>query len=373
MRVGENETTGNPEKSVVHRGTGSQLSTEKPVSDNRSHRTYSRLILHPSFNDTVAELSKMKIQLPSNPSELEMDFNLYNFPPNGKFVSKVEEIQKTGLNPQKGQEMFGETLICAYDESINKFQGLEGTAFLTSHSLVLHGDYDYVPTNLLTFYFYTRSRSLTQTSEYIKYSDNPERDSKRDYVIDRGEFVSNNVPGGSVILIDGPIIGGQMSSYTTRLNEILLKNDVIPLFFVKNSSSNLVTDNIRDLKRAYNSDMHWAYKYLRERERTSLFKYVDRHNERNAKVFCYLKPFDVSPHRVEMHVKTFERYSTIVPTLLDLVCYLLLVQGVPRNPQVRPIAIAEKYARATLGLINLVQTMKYLGITPTMNQERFAW
>jgi hypothetical protein len=51
----------------------------------------------------------------------------------------------------------------------------------------------------------------------------------------------------------------------------------------------------------------------------------------------------------------------------------MLAQGDLKNPQIRSIAIAEKYARATLRLLNLPQMMKELGITPTMNQERFAW
>jgi hypothetical protein len=52
---------------------------------------------------------------------------------------------------------------------------------------------------------------------------------------------------------------------------------------------------------------------------------------------------------------------------------LLLVQGDFKNPQIRSISIAEKYARATLKLMNVNQIMKKSGIVPTMNQERFGW
>ena len=331
------------------------------------------MIFHPSFNDTIAEITNLKIKLPSNPSDAEMDFNTYSFPQNGEFVSKVEEIKKFQLDPHKGEKSCACNIICAYDESVNRFQGLEGTAYLTSHSLILHGEYDFIPMNLLTLYFYTRSKLLSQNSKYVKYSEDPEVDSKKDYVVDRKGLLVDNIPENSVVFIDGPLIGGQMSSHTVELNNLLLKKEIVPIFFVKNSTSNLVTDNIKELNGKYNSDMHWAYRYLNEGERTNLFKYVDRFNNRFAKIFCYLKAFDVSPHRIEMDVKTFEKYSDRIMALFDLAYHLLLAQGDLVNPQIRSIAIAEKYARSTLNLINFVQMMKDLGITPTMNQERFAW
>jgi hypothetical protein len=70
---------------------------------------------------------------------------------------------------------------------------------------------------------------------------------------------------------------------------------------------------------------------------------------------------------------TYSKYSSHVNDFFNLAYYLLLAQGDLRNPQPRSIAIAEKYARTTLRLINFEQMMKDVGITPTMNQERFAW
>ena len=55
---------------------------------------------------------------------------------------------------------------------------------------------------------------------------------------------------------------------------------------------------------------------------------------------------------------------------MNMIYYLMLVQGNPMNPQVRPIAIAEIYARSTLTVLNFTKTMGQLGITPTMNQSR---
>lgn len=333
---------------------------------------HSRLVFHSSFKNTISEIYDLKVKLPSNSSDLGINFSLYNYPQNGKLVSKVEEIQRFQLNPQNGEKLCDGLSICAYDESVNRFEGLEGTAYLTSHSLILHGPNDFLPSNLLTLYFYTKSKILSQNTKYIKYSEDPESDWKRDYIIDREHFLIGNVPRSSVIFIDGPLIGGQMSTYTIELNDLLLKNEIIPVFFVKNSDSNLVTDNIAELKGKFNSDMHWAYRYLKEGERTNLFRYVDKYNDKHAKVFCYIKAFDASPQRIEIDIRTFEKYSDIIIALFDLIYYLLLVQGDLKNPQIRSIAIAEKYARSTLNLINFVQTMKNLGIIPTMNQERFA-
>lgn len=345
----------------------------KPSEHNDSEN--SRLIFHSSFNDTITEIKKLKIRLPSNPSDLEMDFNAYNYPQNGELMSKVEEIGRFQLDPRKGREFCSKTPVCAYDESINRFEGLEGTAYLTSHSLIVHGSSDFIPVNLLSFHFYTRSRVLSHDSEHIKYSEDPETDSKRDYILDRKALLVENVPENSVVFIDGPLIGGQMTEQTMELNDLLLRKEIVPVFFVKNSTSNLVTEYIEGLKGRYNSDMHWAYTHLREGERTNLFRYVDQDHKNGdwAKVFCYLKAFNVSPHRIEMDIKTFRKYSDRISSLFDLSYYLLLAQGDLKNPQIRSIAIAEKYARATLNLINFVQMMKELGITPTMNQERFAW
>lgn len=58
---------------------------------------------------------------------------------------------------------------------------------------------------------------------------------------------------------------------------------------------------------------------------------------------------------------------------MDLVYYLLLVQGDLKNPQIRPIAIAEKYARKTLQLIDINKLTYGSGLIPTMNQDRFGW
>jgi len=339
----------------------------------RKKLNYNKLIFHPNFKKIINEISSLKIKLPTNPTDLDLDFNLFNYPPDGKILYKIEEENNYDLNPYKGQKICENKLINAYDESIIKFKGLEGVGYLTSHSLILQGKDDYIPSTFITFYFYTKSKYLSDKSEYIKYTeDDPEIQSKYDYIEDRSKFLLENVPDNSVLFIDGPLVGKQMTDQTIDLNDNLRKKNVIPIFFVKNSDSNLVTEYTSSLKGRFNSDMHWSYKTLKQGQRTSLYKYTDKNSREKAKIFCYIKPFDVSPVRVEIDVNTYVLNKDSFNNFFDLIYYLLLVQGDLKNPQLRTIAIAEKFARSTLSLINFIQLMKDLGITPTMNQERFG-
>lgn len=191
------------------------------------------MLFHPSFAETIAELKKRKITLPSSPSDLELDFASYTYPQNGELVAGVEEFGKIQLDEEIGQDFCNNIPICAYDESVNKFEGLEGTAYLTSHSMIIHGQSDFIPVNLLTFHFYTRSSVLSQGQKFIKYSEDIEVDSKKDYITDREKLLIENVPEKSVIFIDGPLIGSQMTRYTLDLNSLLLKEHSPYLFCQK--------------------------------------------------------------------------------------------------------------------------------------------
>jgi len=335
---------------------------------------FNKLIIHPQFNATIEEISKMNVTLPNLSSDTEFDYSNYIFPENGELVTPINEIGKIKLNPENGQKLVNEEgVVSAYDESINRFNSLEGTAYFTSHSLVVLGDKDYMPINYLTFYFYTRSQDIVDKSKHIKFSQEPEVDSKEDCVKDKILFLEKSAPSKSILLVDGPLIGGNVSSYMINAIKSFMKKDIMPVFFIKNSSSNMVTDNIKELKSKYNSDLHWSYDYLKSGERTNFFRYTDKNNPHNTKIFCYLKAFNVSPQRIEMHIDTYIKFEKMVSRIMDMVYYFMLAQGDLSNPQVRPIAIAEKYARATLSLIDINKIMKEVGISPTMNQTRFGW
>jgi len=330
-----------------------------------------KIVLHSDFRDTLGAISEFNVTLPMYESSIDIDFSLLGYPPNAKALINLEQAQKYHLDEKKGETLYKSGIrVSAYDESIQKFAGLEGIAYLTSHSLVIMKN-DYIPLNLITFYFYTRSRLLAKKSDYIKYSEDPESSFKNDYINDRHRFLIENIPENSVLFVDGPLIGSQMSSKTRELNNRLVEKDIIPLFFVKNSTSNLVTNYMTELQGKYNSDMHWSYRLLRPGERTCLFKYTDQTVNENAKVFFYLKSMKFSPQRIEFDIGMFRKFTHETTNLFDLIYYMILAQGDLKNPQIRPIAIAEKFARATLKLIDLKKIMRSIGLVPTMNESRF--
>lgn len=337
---------------------------------------FGKIITHPNFFRILLELKQKKICLQDAAIPELVDFNSYMFPSPEGAISFLESKEKYSLNPINGIDLIHSGyLVAAYDESIDKFDSIEGIAYLTAHSIIFLSEKDYLPTIKLSFNFFTRSNLISEDSEYIINSDNIESARKEIYVNERDEFFKENLchfPKNTIVLIDGPLIGGQMSFCTTKLNYWMIAHDLIPIFIVKNSSSNLVTDYIDGLKNKFNSDMHWSYLLLNNGERTSFVKYWDK-NSGNGKIFCYIKPLDLSPQRVEFHFSTLDKYGvSLLNNIMDLVYYLILVQGDEKNPQVRPIAIAEKFARESLKMFSLDLLMKRIGFISSINQDRFG-
>ncbi len=347
----------------------------RDLSSAQHPKPSSKLILHPAFKDTIKGLRDVNVALPRNSIEESSQFPDKVFPPKYSKLTKVEESDKFSLDAQKGLDLISSRIsIAAYDESINKFSALEGTAYLTSHALTILGTDRYLPVILLTFYFYSRSKYLAAKSGRVKYSQNPQMDSQLDYMQDKIRFLLDYAPLNSLLFVDGPLIAGDVYVRLVSAMDEFVSRGIVPVFFVKNSDSNLIVDSMPKLAGRFNSDLHWANDLLEPGERTSFYKYVDVTNPtRNAKVFCYFKSLRTSPARVEFHSSVFDLYSDRVVSIMDLVHYLMLVQGDVSNPQIRPVAIAEKYARAAIRLIDLAHLMRLTGLQPTMNQERFAW
>jgi len=334
-----------------------------------------KLILHPFFKQTVTALKDVKIALPRVPIEENEQYQEREFPLGTSKLTKVERSEKYELNPAKGENLAASgTPIVAYDESINKFSALQGTAYLTSHSLVILGPLRYIPVVFLTFYFYSRSKYLAAKSGRVRYSETPQMESQVDYMQDKIQFLLECAPSNSLLFVDGPLIAGDVYVRMVGSMDEFIDRGIVPIFLVKNSDSNLITDSRPDLAGRFNSDLHWAHELLAPGDRTSFYKYVDINNpKRNAKVFCYFKSLRASPARVEFHADVFRKHSDQVGPIMDLIHYLMLVQGDEHNPQIRPIAIAEKFARAAIRLIDLGGLMRSSGLQPTMNQDRFAW
>ncbi|AGB04594.1 NurA domain-containing protein [Aciduliprofundum sp. MAR08-339] len=333
-----------------------------------------RVTLHPKFKNTISNISNLKI------IEVEHNIGFGKYDVISNQIMKFYPLEEVNvgyeLDAKKGMECIGKyPLIAAYDESINKFTALEGIAYLFSHTLVYMYEGEYLPSSLIALYFFTKAKKYKSmfNSGVVVTEDIPYA-SKEVYVRDKVDFLKENLYSNTLLFIDGPLIGGDWYVYVINaIYEFFTPKNIIPVFIVKNSQSSIIVDNIPQLKGRYNSDMHWVYSELRKGMRTAFFKYEDPNNPRNARIFCYIKAFDTSPLRVEFHPLTFEKYKNTIQDILDMIYYFLLVQGDVKNPQIRPIAIAEKYARETLHLFNLDEIIKSSRLTPTVNQERFGW
>lgn len=331
-----------------------------------------KVILQSDFNERVDEVRKVNLSIVQKPTSADVIIPFITSVDN-QLLKAVEEISSYDLNPSNGNSIAKETCFGGYDESKFKFLSLEGEAHITTHAIDYYIEDNNTPICTITFYFYTRSKNIVDKSQFIKFTDDISSQSNLDYALDRSELIANYALDNSILFIDGPLIGGNISHFSVDLVQKLQTKNILPVFIVKNSDSNLVVDNINGLRDEYNSDLHWAYKTLNEGQRTNFFSYVDKHNKNFSKFFCYIKPFNyISPQRIEIHSSTYSLYHDFIPDLLDLIYYLLLLHGDKKNPQIRPIAIAEKYAREVLRTINVELLLRRSSLTQTMNELRFG-
>lgn len=338
-----------------------------------SEATFGRMLIHPDFQKIISDLNEKKVHNSkiSLAHLIQYDDLLSN---SGK-IEFLEEKPKFKLDANKGREFLTKFNLCGYDESMIRLSTLEGVGFFFSHSLVLLEDSKYMPLVYLTFHFYTKSRQIADGKNKIEYtSDPPEVASKKQYIKDRNELITKYVPKSSVLLIDGPLVGGQITQHNITMSNKLLDNNIIPIFVVKNSESSLVVDNVAQFKDKFNSDLEWAYKELEIGERSALIQYTDLvgGGDKN-KIFTYIKAFKSSPIRVEMHRKAYLYIGEDLEDLLNMILYLVWAQGDPENPQARPIAISEKFAREAFRLLNVDDIISRTGLTLTMNMTRFGW
>ncbi len=335
-----------------------------------------KLIFESDFNDKIDAIKKNNFKLSENPTKIDWNDNPQEYPEGESVLNKIEDIEKDHLDVKNGEKIsFNKKTIAGYDESFEVLRTLEGLPNLTVHSLIIIKNNYYKPIAYVTFNFYTRSKKYAEENKRFKYSENPEKDIKRDYVASTKYFLSKYVKEdpdeNPILFIDGPLIGGNLSYDTRKMNDELLNKNIIPIFFVKNSNSNLVVDHYEELKGKFNSDLDWAQKTLKMGERSSFFKYVDKNNKNFGKVFCYLKTTPLTVQRVEFDVRTYDHYKDSIKDIMDMIYYFIYLQGSYENPQVRPIAIAEMYAREILKKVKTIK-FKELGITPTMNEIRFG-
>ncbi len=267
--------------------------------------------------------------------------------------------------------LMNEWNLFAYDESTQDFGALEGDLFFCSSATIKIEDKYRFNLTVLP-YFLTGMRKFKNSGEDIRFAETIAEERNLIMINAKTESVLKSVEPHSLVFIDGPLIGGNASKYMEDMDDTLRARDCIPLYFVKNSDSRLVIDAIRPLSDELNSYFHWSACHLPTGSRSAFFKYTDKHVSRHSKVFTYLKALYGFPERIEMHTLTFEKYQALMPSILSLLAYFYVVQGDRSNPQVRPIAIAEKYAREGIRILNIPALLSRLGFKPTINQIRFG-
>ena len=334
---------------------------------------YSKLIISEDFNKLIEELQKSNINFSKDEITAPISINTPDYTGSGK-IKVLEDENIINLNPELGYEYIKNTnhIVSGYDESLISIPALEGNGYMFAHSLVTLKSEKYIPIVKLSLNFYTKSRTLVNNSNLIKYADDLSIQSKIDYVLDKIKLLEEYTIQNSIILIDGPLIGGQISEYNIKLNLNLLKKGVIPIFIVKNSDSSLIVDNLYEGQ--YNSDFEFAFKALKKGQRTSLYMYQDINSKNKNKIFTYIKPYEhVSPIRLEIHEEAYKFYKNQLDNIFNCIYYLLLSQGNVNNPQPKIVAIAEEYAREVLKTINIDDIIFKSGLVPTMNYTRFGW
>jgi len=343
-----------------------------------------KVILQDGFYELFNKLKNSEIKLPEDPEII----GEFRFEPlddiDGTTLSYVDEDfeEKYSLDPYNGEKVYKEssTLISAYDESIAKYAALECKMLYVSHSLITLYKDNYYPVNLLAPMIVTASekifKELSEKNEHQVFLNTEKKwsvDQKANVEVakQKREFLEKHIHEKTILLIDGPFIAGDGYATFKAIKKTLIDKNIFPVFIVKNSESDLITRSIREYRGQYNSDLHLVNEILKTGERTRLYNYTDSHKEDNTKVFCYIKFSDrSSPIRIEIPTEIYEMNKFSVRKILDLVYYLILVQGDYRNPQARPIAVAEKYARETLRLIDFKKMVRASNFTPTINEER---
>lgn len=341
-----------------------------PNEENMNH--LNRVIVQDSFHERIASIRKLNLKVFDHPKIIRKSVYTDNISSRCKLL-QIEEQLKYTLNPENGLAYSKNVLFGGYDESKAQFLALEGEAQLTTHVLTYISDQEIIPNCKICFYFYSKSSDLEKNNKFVKHTLDIPSTSNVDFLIDREIFLLNSSISNSILFIDGPLIGGNASSYNLKLDHLLNEKSIIPLFIIKNSESNLVVDNTQGLTGKYHSDLHWSYSLLKPGERTAFFRYVDQVNPNNSKIFCYIKPFDhVTTQRIEFSLTTYEKYQSELCCILDLAYYLFLDHGSKTNPQIKPVIFSESYAREILKLINFETLLRNSSLIPIMNETRFG-
>jgi hypothetical protein len=279
---------------------------------------------------------------------------------------------KRTLDPSKNENFLTtQGLLSSYDESILELNSLEGKVRCISHCCTVQNDQEYVPAGYVTLKFFTRSDIISGHSNSfsdIIRTDDPAKDINDHYIQERKFFLEQAAAKNSVMFIDGSLFSGAATSGNFLLINDLLKIGCKPIFFVKNSESTIITEKMERAK-GYNSDLHWAHMTLKGGEMSEVFYYSSP--DGRAKAMCFMKIYNNrSPIRIELPLKPFKE-GIYDDSIFDLIYYQFLANGNLSNVQPRIIQVAEMYAREILKSTNIYKEIERLGLTKSMNEERF--
>lgn len=259
--------------------------------------------------------------------------------------------------------------LAAYDESILELNSLEGKVRCISHCVAIQNEIEYIPAAYITLKFYTKS-SLIQgiSNEFsdIIISDDLSSIINQNYIQEREFFLTQAALPNALLFIDGSMFSGASTSGNFILIDNLLRRNSLPVFFVKNSESNIITERF-SFANGYNSDLHWAYSTLKPGEVSQVFAY--KSSDGRSKAMAFMKIYDKrTPVRIEFPLDAFleGKYNNVFP----LIYYQFLANGSETNLQPRIIQITELYAREILKSTNIYKEIEKLGLTKSMNEER---
>ncbi|MBT5462068.1 MAG: DNA double-strand break repair nuclease NurA [Candidatus Marinimicrobia bacterium] len=332
----------------------------------------SALIVNPNWNKTIGELKKKRVLFISEPVEGKTNISLP--PDDGKKIQILEKDSIShDLNAHNGKDVALSYQLEAYDESYYKYAALSGAAYFTCHTLVRLDSDDYVSMCELTANYITRSEEVVGDSEVFSLASADSSTGAKfneNYSEERKNFLKTNVSDNTILIIDGPLIGNQLSSRTIRLVKDLKERNVATFFVTKNSDSMLLSNEIAPKK--YHSDLDWASKNLPSGHRSSFIKYKDL-NAGHTEIFCYLKTYAyASPLRISFYPTIYNENKDLVKEVMDMLYFLILDDGNQNNPQVRLIRIAELFAKDIIKIANPDRQVRMSGLIPTVNQSRFG-
>jgi len=342
------------------------------------NKPFKHALIVSNYHQMFDDLKRNKIKFKSEPLESELSENIINN--SDSKITVIEDKLKFSLSIKNGEEFAKSyfSSISAYDESIMKIQSLKGIAYFTCHCIIQMQDKDFDPICSLTANYFTRAKDVANTSDvfhYVKVDDEIESIEsvyKMFYHNERADLMLKNIPDHSILIIDGPLIGSQLTSRTKTLAKNLLERDIITIFVVKNSDSLMLVSSLKDSGK-YNSDLDWAEEILEPGSRSSFIKYKDQKGG-HTEIFCYLKSFDnVSPLRISfMQEILMDKGDDLINNLMDLIYYLVIDQGTPKDPQLRLISVAEMFAKDIIKVANPYGKMQSIGLVPTVNQSRWG-